>query len=443
MMSLQVLYKEHIKERVQTYSKILSDLRYDGIVISSGTPYTYFADDQDAPFKPTPHFSHWTPYKGARSLIHFQPNKKPKLVQFKPRDFWYDQDSSSEEFWQDEFEMVVADCLENVWNEVKGLKKHAFIGPDTAQAEELGFDINPIKLRYRLDWERGQKSQYEIQNLLEANHIAAQGHQKARELFSFGGSELEIHQGFLKEVKFCEIDLPYPSIVGIDEKSAVLHYQYKRHPVKGTVMLIDAGVSVRSYASDITRTYCLHQAPETLKGLLKGMEELQQELCTMVQSDLCFSTLHEKCHRKISGLLNEFEIIKMKDSTEAIQKGITKVFFPHGLGHMIGIQVHDVSGLQKNELGDPCDKNALFPTLRTARNLREREVITIEPGLYFIKVLLDPHRSGELSTYFNWKIIDELLPYGGIRIEDNILVQKGGNKNLTREYLGTAPFPNG
>ena len=440
-MNIKKLFAEHIKLRVQSYERILSNFDLDGIVISSGYPHRYFADDQDAPFRPTPHFSHWTPFSGANSLLVIQSGQKPKLLQFKPQDFWHDQEGSSEEFWQEHFNIVECDDREKVWNEVKGLNRFAFIGPETAKAKEYSFLVDHKTLLAHLDWERGVKSDYEIFNITEANKIASLGHVKARDRFREGASELEIHLAYLDAVKSCEADLPYGSIIGMNNKSAVLHYQYKRHPVaKGHTMLIDAGVAVRKYASDITRTYCKSDVHAVFKDLLTGMEHMQKELCQLVHSGVCFSKLHEQCHRKTSDLLQKHNLLYVSDSDEAIRKGLTKVFFPHGLGHMLGLQVHDVSGLQKNANGDPCDPNDLFPKLRTARELREKEVITIEPGLYFIEMLLNPHRTGECSSLFNWNLIDQLLPYGGIRIEDNILVEKDHGINLTNQFLSYDVF---
>jgi Xaa-Pro dipeptidase len=115
--------------------------------------------------------------------------------------------------------------------------------------------------------------------------------------------------------------------------------------------------------------------------------------------------------------------------------GLTMAFFPHGLGHMLGLLVHDVAGKQLDRTGATSAPDRRFPKLRTTRPLQPGTVVTIEPGIYFIKMLLDPLRQGTESRNLNWALIDRLMPCGGIRIEDNIHIHEQGLRNLTREFL--------
>ena len=120
---------------------------------------------------------------------------------------------------------------------------------------------------------------------------------------------------------------------------------------------------------------------------------------------------------------------------EAVEKGLSRAFFPHGLGHHLGIQVHDVAGKQGAPDGTPAPPPMQHPTLRTTRTIEADQVFTVEPGLYFIPMLLRPFRENEHQASFNWTLIDELTPCGGIRIEDNLLVTASGHRNLTRPHL--------
>jgi Xaa-Pro dipeptidase len=120
---------------------------------------------------------------------------------------------------------------------------------------------------------------------------------------------------------------------------------------------------------------------------------------------------------------------------DAVEAGLTAPFFPHGLGHFLGIQVHDVGGRQKAPEGGVVPPPRQYPYLRTTRTIEEGHVFTIEPGLYFIEMLLRPHRSGPKAGLFDWKLVDQLAGHGGIRIEDNILVTKSGGRNLTRPRI--------
>jgi Xaa-Pro dipeptidase len=105
---------------------------------------------------------------------------------------------------------------------------------------------------------------------------------------------------------------------------------------------------------------------------------------------------------------------------------------PHGVGHLLGIQVHDVGGRMKNSTGEIQAPHSDYPTLRTTRMTEVGQVFTIEPGLYFIPVLLNPERGSARGRLINWDLVDTLSPLGGIRIEDNVLVTSTGVENLTR-----------
>jgi Xaa-Pro dipeptidase len=116
-----------------------------------------------------------------------------------------------------------------------------------------------------------------------------------------------------------------------------------------------------------------------------------------------------------------------------VESGVTSAFFPHGLGHLLGVQVHDVGGFMENESGTTIDKPEGHPYLRLTRVLEEDMVLTIEPGLYIIDMLLDELRETPAGKMVNWKTVDWMRPFGGIRIEDNVRVLKDGCENLTRD----------
>ncbi len=434
---IKKLFRQHIRIQQERITQVLSACSLDGIIISSGLPITYYADDSDAPFRPTPHFNHWCPERSPYHLLHLRTQQKPRLIFFSPNDFWHEAPTLMQSEWADEFEIVRVEDQATRWNILGTLKNHAFVGPEEKAAMEKGLIINPPKLISYLDWNRSEKTDYEVYCIEEANELGAKGHNAVREAFAKGASELEMHLAYLTAIQGREEDLPYSSIIGLDEKSAILHYQQKRSKTRPSkVMLIDSGARIGGYASDITRTYVRDNAPTTFKALLAGMEALQLDLCGRVKIGISFKELHKTCHLQIGKLLIDTGVLNNCTPESAMALGLTKVFFPHGLGHMLGIQVHDVGGLQSNEKGDLLPPSEEFPHLRFQRPLRLREVVTIEPGLYFIPMKLDPIRHDKMREHCNWNLIDELLPYGGIRIEDNIVVDTHEPRNLTRAYLG-------
>jgi Xaa-Pro dipeptidase len=161
---------------------------------------------------------------------------------------------------------------------------------------------------------------------------------------------------------------------------------------------------------------------------------MQRRLVERTRPGQSYIELHEAAHREIGGILADVGILKV-DGAQAFERGLTRPFFPHGLGHHLGIQVHDIGGRQVSVSGERRDPPAEYPFLRTTRDLAPGHVVTIEPGIYFIPMLLEPFRSGKDAAAFDWKLVDALVPYGGIRIEDDVLVTERGPEDLTRPLV--------
>jgi len=361
-------------------------------------------------------------------------------VRHAPEDFWYEQVPLAElwggtPFWADGFDVIEAPSEEAVWQAVGKIQGGAYIGNEAGRAEAAGLAVNPEKLTRHLDWLRSTKTPYEVACLEEATRLGALGHRAAKEAFLAGATELEIHQAFVRAVGSVDEDLPYTTIVALNEKGAILHYHGKRpHVRKGAVLLLDAGAKHHGYGSDITRTHAAPHCDERFGALIQGMEKLQLGLCADVKPGLHYGDFHQSAHHRIAGLLKEHGILK-GSSEEAVEKGWSRPFFPHGLGHHLGLQVHDVAGKQVGPDGEFMAPPPEHPFLRTTRVIEEGQVFTVEPGLYFIPMLLKPLRENGAGAAFDWKLIDELTPFGGIRIEDNLVVTKDGSRNLTREKL--------
>jgi Xaa-Pro dipeptidase len=431
------LHLRHVAERQRTTEAALAAANFDGLVIQSGAPFTYFVDDQDAPLRTTPHFAHWCPLEGPFHLLYIRPGAKPRLVRVAPEDYWYEQAPLGAPFWAGAFEVIEAPDVNQAWDRL-GVSRHAaYIGdqPDSAEAHGILRDaLNPDALVKRLVWERARKSEWEIACIEDAEEKAARGHHAARAAFLAGGSELDIHHAYAKGVGCVDRELPYETIVCLDEKGAILHYCGKRAGVSGKVLLIDAGARTHGYCSDITRTWTNDKADPRFVALVEDMDQLQLRLVERVKPGLPYLELHHGAHVLLGDLLHRHGLIGLRGD-DAVEAGLTAPFFPHGLGHFLGIQVHDVGGRQKAPEGGVVPPPRQYPYLRTTRTIEEGHVFTIEPGLYFIEMLLRPHRSGPKAGLFDWKLVDQLAGHGGIRIEDNILVTKSGGRNLTRPRI--------
>lgn len=439
-MNVDALYPLHVALLRKKYSDLLKEEQYDGLVIHAGTPVFYHSDDQEMPFRTLPFFASWLPLQGGHHLLILQPDQTPRLVRVTPEDYWYEHVRTENPFWEKEFDLLEVSTAEDAWKltEEKFRNKHwAFVGDLSAAhaAEKYGISrehSNPSALITALEEIRTIKTPYEVVCIEEANKIAAAGHRRAHDMFLSGGSELDIHHAYLAGSRQTENWLPYPAITALDEKAAVLHYQNKRDERDGAVCLLDAGAMYRGYASDITRTWARPKADGRFVQLIEALNELQQNLSNKVTPSTTTLELHHEAHAGIAHILYEHNLISI-EGEEAIQKGITAAFFPHGLGHFLGVQVHDVGKPNMEQVDEKL--RAQYPKLRAARVLQSGNVITVEPGIYFIPLLLKRLRESEQAKYVLWERVDALSCLGGIRIEDDILVTEDGSRNLTRPYL--------
>jgi Xaa-Pro dipeptidase len=433
-MDTATLFSSHVSRLQAETERSLSESDFDSLVVSSGTPFTYFADDRDAPFEPTPHFAHWCPLTGPHHLLHVVPGHRPRVVRYAPEDYWYEQGGLTEAFWLPEFDLEEATELDAAWERIGRPKRAAFIGSEVERAATAGMTANPERLVARLDWTRSYKDAYEVAAIEQATTLGARAHRTAREVFQGGGSEMEIHHAFVDAAGTTDAALPYTTIVALDEHGATLHYESKRTAGEGRVLLLDAGTQVRRYACDITRTTTREGCDPRFADMVRAMDALEQDLVRASTPGRPYLDVHVEAHRGIARILSEHDVFVV-GADEAFDRGLTHPFFPHGIGHHLGIQVHDVAGRQADPEGTPAPPPEEYPFLRNTRTIEPGQVFTIEPGLYFIPMLLQPFRSRPHASVFNWELIGALTPFGGIRVEDNVHVTESGPRNLTRPHL--------
>ena len=291
---------------------------------------------------------------------------------------------------------------------------------------------NPQAVVAYLEYHRAFKTPYEIAMMQEASRIGVRAHRAAERAFRAGASEFGIHLAYCQAAGQDANDLPYSNIVALNEHGAVLHYSNRDRvpprPVRS--FLIDAGASFGGYASDITRTYSA--ADDEFAALVRAVDGAQQAMCAAVRAGFDYRQLHLDAHLALAGILREFGVIKVS-AEEALSSGVSSAFFPHGIGHGIGLQVHDVAGFAASDSGGTIGKPDGHPYLRLTRMLEPGMVVTIEPGLYFIDMLLDELRAKGLGDAVDWARVEAFKPYGGIRIEDDVVCTSGAPINLTRE----------
>lgn len=444
MSTTESLYEQHLQSLSKCYSALFEALKdnhqeIDALLIHSGSEHHYFADDKGIAFEPFGHFCHWLPVNRPDQFLLIVPNEKPQYLQVVPQDFWYDQSISVEDWWSRQYTITTLDSVESLPSLLKdsGHRRIAYIGPEAELAEQLGIErelVNMTAVICYLDYYRAYKTKYEMLQMRSASRQALVGHRAAREAFYEGASEYGIHMAYLRACGVLEEETPYTNIVALNEKSAILHYQHKRKnkTEANNLLLIDAGCRVNGYCSDITRTSISRTVHPLFAELLIGMEKLEQELVQKVQPGRRYQEIHEAALVGIAELLSE-TTIALGSIESLLENKIPHHFMPHGVGHLLGIQVHDVAGKQVDPQGTVQEAPIDSPFLRNTRIMEEEMVFTIEPGLYFIPVILDQIRTDRAGKQIDWSLVEALTPLGGIRIEDNVRVTAGGSENITRQ----------
>lgn len=428
------LYASHIAQLQNHWEAALEAENYSAVVVHSGNPIVSFMDDYVYPFRPNPHFLAWMPLtQHPDSVLIIRPGRQPQLWYYQPEDYWHMPPEDPEAWWAEQVDVRVVTETDRWKSALQGLGNRVALLGDAAELKSVfpATDINPAGLVMRLHLIRTRKTAYELECMRTASRRAAGAHRAARDAFLAGESEYDIHQAYLARVQQSDAELPYHSIVAVNEHAAVLHYQQRlRMPAsESQSFLIDAGACCYAYAADITRTYAT--SPGEFAELIAAMDQLEQRLAGQVRARQSYPALHLEAHLLIAGVLKAAGIIRLSPE-DAVSSGLSSVFFPHGLGHFIGLQTHDVAGLVDNN-GDSLERPAGHPWLRLTRVLETGNVLTIEPGLYFIPSLLAAWKEKGDKQAINWPAVEKLLPHGGIRIEDNVVVGDVASENLTRD----------
>jgi len=431
---------QHLATLQERYAAALAASGYDALILGAGCEEHYFLDDQGPPFRPNPCLAQWFPaaaHPGA--CLAWRPGEHPVAVLLQIEDYWRLPPEPPGTPWDRHIEFRFVrepDEIESALPAWPG--RVARVGPPGQWPDAAASaDLNPPALLDALHYPRAVKTDWEVARIRDATRAAVAGHRAVASAFADGASEFEMLLAFQSAARQTAAELPYPAIIAGDRNAATLHYQhYRRDAAPARSLLVDAGCQSLGYASDITRGYARPAEPEFAR-LIAGLERLQQALCKRVAPGLPFARLHHAAHVLLGQLLEREGLVRAP-AEAIVATGVTRLFFPHGLGHLLGLQVHDVGGQLASADGRRLKPPEVYPKLRLLRELAPGFVLTIEPGLYFIDSLLRELRRHELGPRVDWSRIERLRDCGGIRIEDNLLVTGDGAINLTREAFAAA-----
>ncbi len=431
---LAQLYADHLKTVLARTATALHDAGFTQVAIHSGVPKIAFQDDYHYHFKPNFNFLHYVPLtQHPHSFVVIKAGQKPLLIFLQPRDYWHVVPSDPHGFWVEHFDIRIIRTPDEAKALIPAIHDTVFVGEDVGAFSAWGFQaFNPPTLLAPLHWQRAYKTAYEVECMALANLSASRAHTAAKKAFLNGASEYDIHLAYLRATELMEAELPYGNIVALNDHGAILHYTelQRQKPAHARSFLIDAGASVNGYAADITRTYSAND--DDFAAMIHAMDQMEQHLISTITPGKPYLDVHLAAHLGVANILKQFDLVRDLSVEAIVAEGVSSVFYPHGVGHLLGLQVHDIGGRFLNNKGEPNPPPAAHPFLRLTRTIDVDMVFTIEPGLYFIAMLLDEFKTNAAYRHINLAAFNAFKPFGGIRIEDNVQVLAHGTRNLTR-----------
>ncbi|KAI3555159.1 metallopeptidase family M24 [Colletotrichum abscissum] len=328
--------------------------------------------------------------------------------------------------------------------------------------------VDTTSLQPAADQARVVKTEYEVAMIRKAAAVSAAAHRKVAERLLKLGNESEIEAIFQA---WCTTEgareQSYAIIAGSGRNASTLHYDANDEPLEGReVVVFDAGCEWHCYASDITRTLPISGRFSTeSRAVYDVVARMQDECIARIRPGTLFFDLHVHASRVAQAGLLKLGVLR-GDPAEVWDAGTVAAFFPHGLGHHVGLEVHDVSGRErllllnkgtggrvgKREVITPEMMSAMAqagvgagvggaaaaaasvpPPYRGRQYLRKNMIVTVEPGIYFCREYIEGYflSNPRHARFINKAVLERYYRVGGVRIEDDILVTDDGYENLS------------
>lgn len=336
----------------------------------------------------------------------------------------------------------------------KGSSVFAIANQVSDKVTFLEFDNKNFSiLKEAIEVTRVVKDEYELAIMAKANEISSDGHKMVMQKVKHVQNERELEAVFLGHcIAKGARNQAYHSIVASGRAAATLHYVPNNADMAGKLnLLLDAGGEWDCYASDITRTFPINgKFTKESREIYDIVLKMQNECIAALKEGVLWDDVHLLAHKiAIDGLL-QIGILQ-GDKDEILEARTSVAFFPHGLGHYLGMDTHDTGGNPNY-----ADKDTMFRYLRVRGRLPAGSVITVEPGIYFCNFIIEPFlKDPKHSKYINADVLEKYWDVGGVRyvdcdlfacmgwkgrmlilsllcrIEDNLVITKDGTYNLT------------
>lgn len=294
----------------------------------------------------------------------------------------------------------------------------------------LSFDhTNMDVLKTAIETCRVVKDSFEIGLIRHANAISSHAHTEVMKMVKEARNERELMGTFVGAcISNGGREQAYGCICASGTSAATLHYVHNDLSLSNKYnLLIDAGCEYECYCSDITRTYPLRGSFTKESRQIYGIvDDMQSQCMKMLKAGVLWEDVHARAHEVAIDGLRRLGILT-GNKKEIFDSRVSTVFFPHGLGHYLGMDTHDCGGNADYEDPDP-----MFRYLRVRGKLPAGAVVTNEPGVYFCRFIVEPALKDEkFARFIDKDVLEKYWDVGGVRIEDDIWIKEDGHENLT------------
>lgn len=418
----------------------LFDDNQNGVVYIQGADTMYrYGTDYEFPFRQESNFWYLTGANEAGCSLILDLKKEEYHLFVPKRDaqfaVWHGYVKTKEQY-QEEYKPDHLHYSNEILSILKKLHPETVYCLTEEQAEFVedlnrGFNVDTETLTDALTYCRVIKTEWEIEQMKNACRINDEAYITCIKAIKPGMMEYQMKAIFNEvQLKHGLLQDAYNGIFASGVNASILHYVENDSKIAdGDLFLMDAGFECNGYASDYTRTFPANGTFSKIQAdIYQCVLNAHNEVIESIRPGVKMEDLHLMAARTMMGGLKHLGIIK-GEIDDIMEKNIFALFFPHGLGHFLGLDTHDVGGYPKGV--ERIDRPGI-KFLRTRRELQPGMVITIEPGIYFVPAVLEPAMEDpEKAEFLDIEKVKSLLNFGGIRIEDDILVTESGYENLT------------
>ncbi len=421
--------------------KLLSlfDDQHGAVYIQGADTMYRYGTDYEFPFRQESNFWYLTGANEAECALILDLKTEEYHLFVPERDaqyaVWHGYVKSKEQY-QDEYKpdhLHYANDILKVLNELRPETVYCLNEEQAEFVEDLnrGFKVDTETLIDALTYCRVIKTDWELDQMRKASQVNDEAYLAAMKAIKPGMMEYEVKAAFTEvQLKHGLLQDAYNGIFATGVNGSILHYVENNSEISdGDLFLMDAGFECNGYASDFTRTFPANgKYTEIQAGIYQAVLDAQKAVIEEIKPGVKMEDLHMMASKIMMEGLIKLDVIR-GSIEEIMEHNIFALFFPHGLGHFLGLDTHDVGGYPKGV--DRIDRPGI-KFLRARRELQAGMVVTIEPGIYFVPAVLEPAMEDpEKAKYLNLEKVKSLLNFGGIRIEDDIVVTEDGFENLT------------